>query len=430
MKRRLPALLSVAVLVAACSAAPGSPAPSGAAPSTEVLQAKLARAATTPADAEAAARAVNAFAVDIHRRLGATGGNLVFSPSSIAIALAMARAGARGETAAEMDRVLRSLGADDHAAAANALDAALNSRSGSFKDGAGEPVDLTLRIANTAFGQRDMAIQQGFLDALATRYAAGLRVVDYRGDPEAARRTINGWVDERTEHRIKELLAPGVVSADTRMTLVNAIYLKAPWLLPFVDGATQPGPFTRPDRSTVQAQMMARSGSLPYAAGSGWRAVELPYAGGSLAMTVVIPEDLISYEAQIGADGLDAVVRALDPRQVELAFPRFGIETATDLVEVLTALGMPAAFDPDRADFSGLTIAEKLFISAVVHQANIDVDEKGTEAAAATAVGMDTTALPADPVVVRVDRPFLFLLRDVPTGAIVFMGRVTDPNAH
>jgi serpin B len=351
----------------------------------------------------------------------------VFSPASIALALAMARAGARGETAAEMDRVLRRLGADDHADAANALDAALNGRSGTFKDGSGTSLEVALRIANTAFGQRGMAFEQTFLDALATRYGAGLHVVDYRADPEAARRAINGWVDERTERRIRELLAPGVISELTRLTLVNAVYLKAPWLTAFTKDATQPGPFTRPDGTTVQAQLMRRGGSLPYAEGRGWRAVELPYVGGALAMTVIVPQDLAAFEAALDPDSLANLVQSLQLRTVDLAFPRFGIETQAGLADLLIELGMPLAFDPDHADFSGISATERLFISAVIHQANIDVDEKGTEAAAATAVVMDVTSIPADPVTLRVDRPFVFLLRDVPTGAVIFMGRVTDP---
>jgi serpin B len=430
MKRCLPALLAIAVLVSACSAAPGSPGPSALPAGVELVQARLARAVTSAADAESAARAINALGLDLIGRIGSRTSNLVFSPSSIAVALAMARAGARGETAVQMDLVLRSLGADDHAAAANALDAALNGRSGTFKDGSGKSLDVALRIANTAFGQRGMAIAQGFLDALASRYGAGLHLVDYRSDPEAARQAINAWVDGRTEHRIKELLAPGVISPMTRLTLVNAIYLKAPWLVSFTDGATQPGPFARPDGSTVQAQLMRRGGSLPYAEGTGWRAVELPYVGGSLAMTVVVPDDLGAFEASLNAGELDQLVSSLGPRAVDLTFPRFGIETSAGLAAILADLGMPLAFDPDRADFSGITTAEQLFISAVVHQANIDVDEKGTEAAAATAVVMDTTSVPADPVTLRVDRPFLFLLRDVPTGAIVFMGRVVDPTVR
>jgi serpin B len=146
-------------------------------------------------------------------------------------------------------------------------------------------------------------------------------------------------------------------------------------------------------------------------------------------MTVIVPDDLAAFEAGLDAERISAVVGALESRPIDLAFPRFGIETAAQLAEVLRGLGMTSAFDPDLADFSGMTRAEKLFIAAVVHQANIDVDEKGTEAAAATAVGMATTGLPEDPVSIRVDRPFIFLLRDVPTGAVVFMGRVTDPTA-
>ncbi len=172
---------------------------------------------------------------------------------------------------------------------------------------------------------------------------------------------------------------------------------------------------------------MAATESLGFASGDGWRAVEIPYVGGSLAMTVVVPDDIAAFERALAADSFATIVDALAPAQVALALPRFGIETRTELAPILASLGMPSAFD-DRADFSGITTAERLLISNVVHQANIDVDEKGTEAAAATAVVMRATAMPAEPVILRADRPFLFAIRDVPTGAILFLGRVGDPS--
>jgi serpin B len=345
----------------------------------------------------------------------------------VAVALAMARAGARGATATEMDAVLHALAGDRQAGALNALDLALGSRSGTFQDQSGKPQVVTLNIANAPFGQKGLAIGPAYLDTLASDFGAGLRLVDYAHDPEAARKLINAWVDERTEQRIPELLAPGTVTDLTRLALVNAIYLKAAWATPFEAAQTKPGPFTRTDGSTVDVPMMHSRSSLSYAQGTGWRAVELPYIGGSLAMTVIVPDDLATFEAGLDAATLSGITGAFSAREVDLTFPRFGVETSADLTTILAALGMGQAFDPARADFSGITTAEQLYISAVVHQANIDVDEKGTEAAAATAVLLGTTAMPAEPVTLSVDRPFIFLLRDVPTGAIVFMGRVVDP---
>jgi serpin B len=426
MNRRLAALLCF-VLAASAACSSGGTSPSNDPAGIEVARADVSRAATSPGDANAAAASINAFGLDLYRQLGAGGGNLVFSPASVALALAMARAGARGETASEMDAVLHALGADLQAAGLNALDLALGARSGTFADEVGKPHEVTLRIANTPFAQRGMALEPAYLEALATSFGAGLRLVDYAHDPEAARKLINAWVDVKTEHRIPELLAAGTIDDMTRLALVNAIYLKAPWATPFDPAATKPGSFTRADGSSLDVRMMHGGGSLPYAEGAGWRAVELPYIGGSLAMTVIVPDDLAAYERGLGPESLAQVISALEERTVDLSFPRFGLETHADLSTILAALGMPRAFDPGLADFSGITASEQLYISAVIHQANIDVDEKGTEAAAATAVVMRATAEPAGPVTLRVDRPFIFLLRDVPTGAIVFMGRVMDP---
>ena len=389
------------------------------------------RAPTDPADANPAAMALDAFGFDLYRAVVAAqgGGDVVISPASVAIALAMARAGARGETAAQMDTVLRSIGSDELAAAINALDQLLTSRSGTFKASDGKSYDLALRIANAPFAQQDTRWEQAYLDALAARFGAGVRLVDYKSDADGARRQINAWVSDETEDRIPELLAPGVLDAMVRLVLVNAIYLKAPWGTAFPESATKPGTFTRLDGTTVEVPMMALTEAFPYAAGDGWQAVELPYVGGSLAMDVIVPEDLAAFEAALDDATFGRITAALEARQVDLGLPRFEAETKADLGDLLSALGMPLAFDPFKADFSGMTTEEQLYISNVIHQANISVDEKGTEAAAATAVVMSDTAAPAEPVRLRIDRPFLFVLRDVPTGGILFLGRILDPSA-
>lgn len=385
------------------------------------------RASASPEDAGAAASAINEFGLDLYRRAAAGTDNVVVSPASIALALSMARAGARGTTADEMDAVLHDVAADANAAWLNALDRALAARSGSFPDSSGTRHDITLRIANAPFAQFDMTLKPAYLEALAERFGAGIRLVDYARETEAARRLINGWVDEQTERRIPELLVPGILTIDTRLTLVNAIYLKAPWLTPFAVALTTQGTFSRADGTTVEVPMMAQTAELRYAEGEGWRAGELPYVGDALALTVIVPDELAAFESSLDADGLASVVAGLEERRVALTFPRFGIETKVELASVLAELGMPTAFS-GAADFSGITTDELLFISKVVHQANIDVDEKGTEAAAATAVVMERTAAPTEPVTMRVDRPFLFALRDVPTGALLFLGRVADPS--
>ena len=422
MKTKLAALLSLALVVSACAPA-GSPGEDVA-----LARADVPRASTAPEDAAAAGTAIAALGLDLYRAIAADGeSNVVLSPTSIALALAMARAGARGQTATEMDAVMRDLGADANAAWLNALDAALATRSGTFKDDSGQDLAVALRIANAPFAQAGMPIEQAYLEALASRYGAGLRLVDYQREAEAARKVINAWVDDQTEQRIPELLVPGVLTPESRLTLVNAIYLKAPWQTAFSAEATAPGAFTRADGSTVEVPMMQVGETMPYAAGTGWRAVEIPYVGGSLAMTVIVPDDLAAFEAALTADELASITGALAEAPVALTFPRFSIETKAQLGVLLATLGMPTALS-DAADFSGITTAEQLVIDEVIHQANIDVDEKGTEAAAATAVVMRAGSAPAEPVTLRVDRPFLFALRDVPTGAILFLGRVGDPS--
>jgi serpin B len=371
---------------------------------------------------------MNTFGLDLYRRLASAPGNLVFSPASIELALAMTRPGARGLTGTQMDTVMHDVGSDGFAPAISALQAALDARSGSFRDWNHDARDITLRTANAAFAQQDLRFERAYLEALAARFDAGVRLVDYVSSTEAARGRINAWVADQTEQRIPELLARGTITDMTVLVLANAIYLKAPWVKAFPIEATASRPFARVDGSSIDVPMMSGlSMELPYAEGAGWRAVELPYVGDSLAMTVVLPDELAAFERGLGAGGLDRVVAAFSSRHVRLSMPKFDIETATDLAEQLSALGMPLAFT-DRADFSGMTAEAQLFIAHVVHQANISVDEKGTEAAAATAVVAERTSAPNDVVTLTFDRPFLFAVRDVPTGAVLFLGRVVDPS--
>jgi serpin B len=420
MKRLLALLACVAVAGCGSSAGP-----------ITLARAEVARVNAVPADATTAAGAVNAFGFELLRAMHAQGDTVV-SPASIALALAMARAGAAGTSATEMDKVLHDAASDGHPTWLNALDAALASRSGTFKDANGKDQPVTLRIANAAFSERGMALKPAFLEALGERFGSGVRLVDFAAATEAARQAINGWVSDQTEQRIKELLAPGVLDDQSRLVLVNAIYLKAAWLTPFDPSATQPAPFTHLDGSSTDVPTMHLVAELRYAEGDGWRAVELPYVGGQLAMTIVLPEDFATFAASLDGPEFDAIVAKLAQRQPEvtLALPIFGTETKIDLKAVLSSLGMADAFDPDRADFSGITDAQQLFITAVVHQANIDVDEKGTEASAATAAVMAGTALPADQVTMTVDHPFVFALRDLTTGAIVFLGQIATPAAR
>ena len=426
MRKSIALLLALVVLAPAACAGPSSLA------DVSLAKANVPRAAANAADAKEAAAAVDAFGIDLYRKIATGEKDVVFSPASISLALAMARVGAKGVTATEMDAVLHDVASDPHAAWLNALDAELSSRTGTFLDSNGKEQPVTLRIANAPFAQKGTAFVQAYLDALASRYGAGVRLVDYRTQTEAARTAINAWVSEQTEKRIPELLVPGVLETATRLTLVNAIYLKAAWLTPFEEKATKDASFTRLDGSTVAVPTMALGEILRYAKGAdggGWQAVELPYVGGKLALTVIVPTDLRAFETALTPELYATVVAGLDERFVTLAMPKFGIESKVDLASTLAAMGMPTAFT-DRADFSGITTEEPLEISAVVHQANIDVDENGTTAAAATAVVMRATAMPSEPVTLTIDRPFLFALRDVETGAVLFLGRVTEPKTR
>jgi len=432
----------------------------------ELAKADVPRAPADPAAAKTAAASISAFGLDLLRAMLAGGTlkpdeNAVVSPTSIALALGMARAGAKGETASQMDAVLHATGWDELGPGLNALEQALTSRNATWQDGSLDPPhrELALRIANASFAQRDWAIEQAYLDAIASTFGGGLRLVDYVAHPEAARQAINAWVSRQTMERIPELLGPGIVTPANRLWLVNAIYLKANWAAEFERSATKPLPFTRLDGSRVQVPTMSRQGTIPYATGTGWKATELHYlgAGGStrLAMTLILPDDLASFESKLTASQIGRITATLEdeseklgvitpgtsgewcdegtfPYVVKISMPRFGIETRADLVGSLRSLGMDLATG-GTADFSGITSPSELFISAVIHQANIDVDEEGTEAAAATAVGGSTTGgcggpQPLKVITLRLNRPFLFVLRDVETGAVLFMGRVVDPS--
>jgi serpin B len=388
------------------------------------------RAMANAADARAAGAVVEAFASDLYQIQARTNDNLVFSPYSIAVALAMTRAGAIGETAAQMDSVLHADLAESLDGAFNALEQALAQRPGEYKVG-DETVELELGTANQLWGQRGFPFNAPFLDSLAGHYGAGMLLVDYIEAPERARNTINAWVAEQTRDRIPELIPEGVLNQLTRLVLTNAIYLKAPWLHPFDEKATRDAPFHRLDGSQTRAEMMSVDARLRYVNGDGYQAVELPYAGGALSMLVVLPDEgrFTAFERSLDGSRIRAVVGALRDAQVTLHLPRFEFRSQALLKSALSELGMPTAFTED-ADFSGMSPEGKnMLIQDVIHEAFISVDEDGTEAAAATAVVVGIVSAPEVSVELTVDRPFLFMIRDAETGAILFLGRVTDPRS-
>jgi serpin B len=413
-----------------------------------------------------------AFGAGLFGRLPGQG-NLVFSPASIATALRLVLLGARGETAAQIAAALRMAIPDG---ATPALQAAqqLQAVSANLSDLAAG--DLTLRAPNAMWVQSGLPLEPGFTAAVSAAAAVAVRDADFRRAADQARQEINQFIAEQTAGKIVGLLSPGVVSAATSMVLASAVYLKAAWARPFPAGATQdavfylgpdpassgppsPGPpspgqpdsgqpdSARPGPGTqVTVPTMRLRARLPYLRGDGYQAVELPYAGTRLGMVIVLPDPAPGPDSggpaatgpgqllagggvhDAGPGGLRA---GLAPRQVILALPRFKVTSGFALRPVLAALGMPLAFT-DEADFSGITAAQRLRIDEVVHQAYIDVNEAGTEAAAATAVVMTAAARlakPDPPVEMIVDHPFRFAITDLRSGLPLFLGRVTDPTA-
>lgn len=393
---------------------------------------RLAAPAGAGQDLETLAAGNNRFALDLYQAVRGEGGNLFYSPFSISLALAMTYAGAAGETEQQMAKALHfDLPQDRLHPAMNLLDQTLESQA--EKAGAEEAEDesrgFTLNIVNSLWGQNDYNFQPEFLDLLAQNYGAGLRLLDFAADAEAARQVINGWVEEQTSDRIQDLIPAGVIDALTRLVLVNAIYFNAAWALPFEPEVTQDGDFHLLDGSSVQVPMMKQVEIFPYVDGDGYQAVELPYVGRQMAMVVLLPDEggFEQFEAALDAERLDEVVAQLSSQNMSLSLPKFEFEATLGLAGALQSLGMADAFQPGEADFSGMDGTRDLFIQDVLHKAFVAVDEEGTEAAAATAVVVGVTSMPAEPIEVTIDRPFIFLIRDIETGSILFIGRMLNP---
>ena len=392
----------------------------------------LAAAAPEPPQDEMTrlARGNNAFAFDLYRGLGTGPGNRVVSPASVSTALAMAWGGARGGTAEQMQRVLRFEGSPDEVMrASGGLAAALQDPS--------RPV--VFRIANRLFGEKTAEFVPAYLDATRAAFGAGLEPVDFKRAAGKARLLINAWVEEKTEKRIKDLVPPNGVGRETRLVLVNAIYFLGDWMDPFRKESTVPRPFSVSAAAKKDVPTMHRADRLRFAARDGLKALELPYKGGSMSMLLLLPDavdGLPALERSLTAERLEAIVGSLAPVRVSVALPRFELEPpgALPLGDVLRALGMADAFSPSQADFTGIADPpdprDRLFLSEVFHKAFVKVDEKGTEAAAATAVVMErAAALPEKLVEFKADHPFLFFIRDSASGMLLFMGRVADPSA-
>lgn len=407
------AVLATALAAAGCGSAPDVAEPAGV--TALAVAADREEPSVSAGDLRRLTDAQREFAVDLYRSVsGEVPGDLALGPGSLHTALAMIRAGARGRTATEMDAVLRADRLDGRLhELGNALDGALRER------GSTRGVDVD--IAHRVWVDDGVELLDDYVDVLASSYGAGLAELDLSGDPDGSRAAINAWVAEATRDKIEELFPAGSIGSDARVVLVNALHLQAKWKFPFPADRTVDQPFRLADGSQVAVPTMQYDVSLPSGRGQGWAAVRLPYSGDELSMTVVVPDDLAEFEARLSPELLGQVDAAIRDGGIHLSLPRFTARTHLSLAGTLAGMGMPSAFG--AADFSGMTRGGGLFLSAVEHEAVVEVDEEGTEAAAASGGVMAGSHGPT----VTVDRPFLFVIRDDPTGAVLFLGRVTDP---
>ena len=367
-------------------------------------------------------RGNNEFALNLYGRLRRQEGNIFFSPYSVSSALAMTYLGARGETAKQMASVLR-LPADQGEATAlfGALNKSLN--------GNGETRNYQLNVANALWGAKGAGFLDAFLKAAQEAYGAGLQELDFENDTEGSRRFINNWIAQKTQEKITDLMPPGSIKPRTRLVLTNAIYFKSAWAQPFDEGLTQPSDFTLGKGKKVTAPLMKNTGWFGYFEDSDLQVLELPYLRNELSMFILLPrkiDGLPALEQSLTEERLSVIESKVSPGRIAVSLPRFRITSSFGLIEPLRELGMELPFT-EVADFSGMDEKKNLFISAVVHKAYVDVNEKGTEAAAATGVGMVPTSIPPPPKEFRADHPFLFFIRHQSSGSVLFMGRVQNP---
>ncbi|QTA90140.1 Serpin domain-containing protein [Desulfonema magnum] len=386
------------------------------------------------------------FALALYQKLSENEGNLFYSPYSISQALAMTYSGAKNETEQQMKDTLHFLSQDRLHPAFNALDLELSTRGHGAEGQDGE--GFRLNIANSIWGQTSYPFLSSFVDVLAENYGAGLNLLDFAKSPNDSRIAINEWVSDQTEEKIKDLIPPGAISSFTRLVLTNAIYFNAAWKFPFEEEATQNDTFYLADGTEMSVPMMSQTKPFGYAKGEGYEAVELLYDGDELSMVILLPDapdtsgdsvttsvtsfgslfrrssrDFGTFESSLTAEQLSTITESLELKNMQLKMPKFKYESdSVSLSETLAQMGMPIAFG-DGADFSGMDGTRNLFISDVIHKAFVSVDEAGTEAAAATAVIMDES-VPPEPIEVTINRPFIFLIRDIETKAILFIGRM------
>ncbi len=365
----------------------------------------------------------NQFALDLYQQLRGAEGNLFFSPSSITVALAMTYAGAAGETEAEMAETLRfDLPKDQVHAQMQVLQSLWRTPAA----GAG----IRLKLANRLWGQEGYEFLPAFLQVTRDKYDAELARLDFAQANQASQE-INQWVEAQTEGKITNLISPAALSSVTRLVLTNAVYFHGTWTSPFDKSDTSEAAFHLTAKDKINVPLMYQSGEFRYSTRDGLQILELPYGDGSLSMTILLPkeiEGLQELETKLTLRNLQQWLASVEPIDtVQVFLPKFRTSSQFSLDETLQQMGMRSAFDVVDADFSGMTRARELYISAAIHKAFFDVNEEGTEAAAATGVVMGLRGAPVKPPVLRADHPFVFLIRDNRNGAILFLGRLMNP---
>jgi serine protease inhibitor len=415
----------ILILTVGTQSAIGTGTPRAEAAQSEAAQSKTAKPKSPMTRAgESKPVGGDAFARALYGELAGREGNLAVSPASIEACVLLALAGARGSTADEIAKALR-LGEVDAQNLAALLDRARARVAGS---GAEESTKNVLTIANSAWVQRGFPIHDAYRKLLEEG-GATFETVDFEKASDAARGAINAWVERETNDKIAQLFGPGSLDASTRLVLANAVYFKGLWRHPFDKQATKPRPFRRPGMAELTVPTMHQEEKFRYLENENYQAVELPYDESAYSMVVWLPrklDGLAALEKSLVGEGLEKSLAKLGGTKVDLYLPRFKVDSNLGLVDVLGSLGMKQAFTP-AADFSGIT-SEPLWISAAVHQALVEVDEEGTEAAAATGLVAATAALVDRPTpVFRADHPFLFAIRNIQSGDVLFMGRVVTP---
>jgi serpin B len=448
LPRSLLSLLGTASVasVAACSAGhtDPAPAPSGYVEPPQAVSSVAREPASqiAPAALADAVAANNAFAVDLYARLrkDQANANFVTAPLTASLALGMTYAGADGATATQMASALHIKDPSTFADGQNALSQALGARAADalaqaesqasdVHQGAPNATDFQVQVVNSLWGQKGYVWGQPFLDTLARSYGAGVTLEDFIKDTNQAILDINGWVSNQTNDKIQNLLSPSNVDASTRLVLVDAVHVKLPWADPFDPTSTAPATFTHADGTTTTASFMNAAKFLPYTDDGSAQIVAIPLTGNALSLVIALPHgDLATYEAGLTA-GSAALAEPRGGGLISLSLPKFDFTSGTfSLSAALQAMGMADAFDAQKASFQAMCpTCTGLYVGDVSQKAMIAVQENGLEAAGATAVGILAGAAPTDPTVMKVNRPFVISLVDAPTGAVLFLGHVTDP---